>query len=62
VDQQRGRDDDGESGGGDILTKMPFTNVFVHVEYWSPKFDYPERYVLRTAGASGVFLKAPMMW
>jgi hypothetical protein len=46
-----------KSGGGDILTKMPFTNVFVHVEYWSPKYDYPSGTYYAARAASGVFLK-----
>jgi hypothetical protein len=42
--------------GDDILTKMPFTNVFVHLEYWSPKFDYSPGTDFTQRGASGVFL------
>jgi hypothetical protein len=45
-----------KSGGGDILTKMPFTNVFLHVEYRTPKIDVspadPQQ-----RGNSGVYLK-----
>jgi hypothetical protein len=43
--------------GSDIVTKMPFTNVFVHLEYWTQKFDYPSGIDYRERGASGVFLK-----
>jgi len=45
-----------KSGGGDILTKMPFTNVFLHVEYRTPKIDVspadPQQ-----RGNSGVYMK-----
>ena len=45
-----------KSGGGDILTKMPFTNVFLHAEYRTPKIDVspadPQQ-----RGNSGVYLK-----
>ncbi len=45
-----------KSGGGDILTKMAFSNVFVHVEYRTPKIDVspadPQQ-----RGNSGVYLK-----
>jgi hypothetical protein len=47
-----------KDGGGDIVSKMSFTNVFVHVEYWSPKFDYPRHTEFRQRGNSGAFLKA----
>lgn len=43
--------------GSDIITKMPFGNVFVHLEYWSPKFDYPRNTNFRQRGGGGVFLK-----
>ena len=45
-----------KGGGGDILTKMPFTNVFLHVEYRSPKFDAPPQDP-QQRGNSGVYLK-----
>jgi len=45
-----------KSGGGDILTKMSFSNVFLHVEYRTPKIDVspadPQQ-----RGNSGVYLK-----
>lgn len=45
-----------KGGTGDIITKMGFQNVFVHVEYRSPKFDVapadPQQ-----RGNSGVYLK-----
>lgn len=43
--------------GDDIITKLAFTDVFVHLEYWSPKFDYPPSTDFTQRGASGVFLK-----
>ncbi len=45
-----------KSGGGDILSKMAFSNVFIHVEYRTPKIDVspadPQQ-----RGNSGVYLK-----
>ncbi len=45
-----------KNGGGDILTKMPFTNVCLHVEYRAPKIDSPPADV-QQRGNSGVYLK-----
>jgi hypothetical protein len=45
-----------KSSGGDILSKMPFMNVFLHVEYSSVKFKYPAGTDLQQRGNSGVFL------
>lgn len=45
-----------KSGGGDIITKMAFSNVFLHVEYRTPKIDVspadPQQ-----RGNSGIYLK-----
>jgi hypothetical protein len=41
----------------DIVSKTPFTNVFVHLEYWSPKYDYSPGTHFTMRGNSGVFLK-----
>jgi hypothetical protein len=46
-----------KSGGGDIITEMSFTDVFVHVEYLTPKFDYSPTSDWHDRGASGVYLK-----
>lgn len=42
--------------GDDILSKMPFTNVFVHVEYVTLKFNYSPNAEPQLRGNSGVFL------
>jgi hypothetical protein len=46
-----------KNGGGDILTKMGFQNVCLHVEYMAPKFTYPAGADPQTRGNSGVYLK-----
>jgi len=45
-----------KNSAGDILSKMPFTNVFVHVEYRAPTYDNPPADVQQRAN-SGVYLK-----
>jgi hypothetical protein len=44
-------------GGEDIVSKTPFTNVFVHLEYWSPQYDYPPNTYWQSRANSGALLK-----
>jgi hypothetical protein len=46
-----------KNNGGDIISKMPFSNVFVHVEYMAPNYTYPAGTDAQQRGNSGVYLK-----
>jgi Domain of Unknown Function (DUF1080) len=46
-----------KNGGGDIITKMGFQNVCLHVEYQAPKFTYPAGTDPQQRGNSGIYLK-----
>lgn len=45
------------NGGGDILTKMGFQNVCLHVEYQAPKHTYDSTTDPQQRGNSGIYLK-----
>jgi hypothetical protein len=44
--------------GSDIISKMGFQNVCLHVEYQAPNFTYPAGTDAQQRGNSGVYLKA----
>jgi hypothetical protein len=46
-----------KQANGDIITKIPFTNVFVHLEYRSMQIDRRPGSDWHDMGASGVYLK-----
>lgn len=47
-----------EMKGSDIVSKMGFQNVCLHVEYQAPNFTYPAGTDEQSRGNSGVYLKA----
>jgi hypothetical protein len=47
-----------EMKGSDIISKMGFQNVCLHVEYRAPNFTYPANTDPQERGNSGVYLKA----
>jgi len=44
------------AGSSDIISKVSFRDVFVHLEYFSQKYDYRPGTYFQGRGASGVFL------